>query len=129
MWKYLAAWFVMLLVSVANGALRDFTYGKHMDVLSAHQISCVTSILLLGVVIALFVRRYRPESARHAMLVGVFWMTLTVAFEFLFFHYVGGHPWPALWQSYDVLHGQMWLFVLLWVAVAPYVFFRLHRAP
>lgn len=128
MGKYLAAWFVMLLVSVANGALRDFTYGKQMDVLSAHQISCVTGILLLGVVIAWFVRRYRPESGRHAILVGVFWMTLTLAFEFLFFHYVGGHPWPELWQSYDVLHGQMWPFVLLWVAVAPYVFFRLHRA-
>jgi hypothetical protein len=28
MWKYLGAWFAMLLVSVANGALRDLAYGR-----------------------------------------------------------------------------------------------------
>jgi len=26
LWKYLAAWLVMLLVAVANGAVRDITY-------------------------------------------------------------------------------------------------------
>ena len=128
MWKYLAVWFALLLVSVANGAMRDFTYGKHIDALSAHQISCVTGILLLGIVIRWFIRRYPPASGRQAMLIGVFWLALTVAFEFLFFHYIGGHPWSELWASYDVLHGQMWLFVLLWVALAPYAFFRLNRA-
>ena len=128
MWKHLAAWFALLLVSVANGALRDFTYGKYIDALSAHQISCVTGILLLGIVIGWFTRRYPPASGRQAMLIGVFWLALTLAFEFLFFHYVGGHSWSELWASYDVLHGQMWLFVLLWVALAPYAFFRLKRA-
>lgn len=125
--KYLAAWWVMLLVSIANGALRDLTYGKYMDALSAHQLSSVSSILLLGMVIAWFIRRYPPASSRQALLIGGFWMTLTVAFEFLFFHYVADHPWSELWQSYDVLQGQMWPFVLLWVALAPYVFYRLQR--
>jgi len=48
MWKYLIAWFVMLLVSVANGALRQFTFGKYLDEKSAHQISTVIGIFLLG---------------------------------------------------------------------------------
>jgi len=41
MWKYLVAWFAMLLVSVANGVIRDLTYGKYIDALSAHQTSYV----------------------------------------------------------------------------------------
>jgi hypothetical protein len=51
-------------------------------------------------------------------------MALTVAFEFLFFHYVGGEPWPELLANYDLSEGRLWPLILLWVAVAPYLFYR-----
>lgn len=125
MWKYLTAWFVMLLVSVANGSVRDFTYGRHMSELAAHQLSTATGIVLLGVVIRACIRRYPPSSGRNAIALGVLWMALTVAFEFLFFHYVGGHSWSDLLGNYNVLQGRVWVLVLVWLAVAPYLFFRL----
>lgn len=125
--KYLAAWFAMLLVSIANGAARDLTYGRHMGELAAHQVSTASSILLLGAVIQGFVRRFPPTSARHAVGIGLGWAALTVAFEFLFFHYVGGHSWAELLANYNVAAGRVWVVVLLWVAVAPYVFFHLGR--
>jgi hypothetical protein len=127
MWKYLIAWFVMLLVSIANGTVRDFTYGKRMAELSAHQLSTASGVLLLGIVIHGFVRRYPPSSGQKAVSIGLLWMALTVAFEFLFFHYVGGHSWAELFANYDVSKGRVWVFVLIWVAVAPYLFFRLGR--
>lgn len=124
---YLAAWFVMLVVSVANGAVRDFTYGRHMSELAAHQLSTVFSVVLLGLVIRAFIRRYPPASAGQAVRIGLAWAALTVAFEFLFFHFVGGHSWVALLANYDVLAGRVWVVVLLWIAGAPYVFFRWQR--
>lgn len=124
-WKYLVAWLLMLLVSIANGAVRDFTYGKHMDELTAHQLSTVSGILVLGIVIWGFVRCYPPLSGREAVSIGLLWMALTVAFEFLFFHYAGGHSWAELLANYNVLKGRVWVVVLAWVAIAPYVFFRL----
>ena len=127
MWKYLIAWFVMLLVSIANGTVRDFTYGRRMDELTAHQLSTASGVLLLGIVILGFVRRYPPSSGRMAVSIGLLLMALTVAFEFLFFHYVGGHSWAELFANYDVSKGRVWVFVLIWVAVAPYLFFRLGR--
>lgn len=127
-WKYLAAWFAMLLASIANGTIRDFVYGPYVSELAAHQISTVTSVLLLGAIMWAFVRRYPPASAGHALAIGLFWMGLTVAFEFLFFHYVGGHPWSALLANYDIMAGRVWVLVLLWVAAGPYLFFRLRRA-
>jgi hypothetical protein len=127
MWKYLTAWFVMLLVSIANGAVRDFTYGKHMDELTAHQISTVSSVLLLGVVIWRFVLIYPPSSSQVAILIGLLWMGLTVVFEFVFFHFVGGHSWSELFGNYNIFEGRVWVIVLAWVAMAPYVFFRLNR--
>ena len=123
----LAAWFAMLLLSVANGAIRDFTYGKHMDELTAHQISTGSSVVLLGAVIWGFVRVYPPSSASQALWLGLRWMLLTVAFEFLFFHYVGGHSWPELLANYNVLSGRVWVLVLAWVATAPCLFFRIQR--
>lgn len=125
MWKYLVAWLLMLLVSIANGAVRDFTYGKHMDELTAHQLSTVSGIPVLGLVIWGFVRRYPPLSGREAVSIGLLWVALTVAFEFLFFHYVGGHSWSELLANYNVLKGRVWVVVLAWVAIAPYLFFRL----
>lgn len=128
LWKYLAAWLVMLLVSVANGAARDFTYGPHLGELAVHQISTASGILLLGAVIWAFDRLVPPASAREAVSVGLFWAALTVAFEFLFFHFVGGHSWAALLANYNILKGRIWVFVVLWVAVAPYAFFRFRNA-
>jgi len=126
MWKYLITWLVMLLVSVANGALRDFTYGKRMDELAAHQLSTAACIVLLGGVIWIFVRLYPPSSGNQAISIGLLWMALTVAFEFLFFHFVGGHSWSELLANYNILKGRVWVLVLLWVAVAPYAFFRVR---
>jgi hypothetical protein len=127
-WKYLAAWFVMLLASIVNGTVRDFVYGPYVSELAAHQLSTVTSVLLLGAIMWVFVRRYPPSGERQAVAIGLFWMSLTVAFEFLFFHYVGGHSWSALLANYDIVAGRVWVLVLLWLAVGPYLFFRLRRA-
>ena len=122
--RYLIAWFAMLLVSVLNGTVRDFTYGRHMPELLAHQLSTLIGIVLLGVVIRLYMRRWPFASARQALNVGLFWMALTVAFEFLFFHYVGGHSWDFLLANYDLSAGRLWPLVLLWVGFAPYIFHR-----
>lgn len=124
MTKYLLAWFAMLLTAVANGVLRDFTYGRHLDELAAHQLSSASGIVLLGSVMWVFLRRHPPASGRQALGIGLFWMGLTVAFEFLFFHYVGGHAWASLLAAYDLMAGRVWVLVLAWIAVAPYLFYR-----
>ena len=128
-WKHLGAWCLMLLVSIANGGARDRLYGERMSELAAHQLSTAIGILLLGALMWSFLRRVPPASGRHALILGLFWMALTVAFEFLFFHFVGGHPWSALWANYDLSAGRVWPLLLLWVALAPRLFYQLqHRA-
>lgn len=121
------AWLAMLVVSVANGALRDFSYGRQMSELSAHQLSTLTGILLLGIVIRFYLRRRPPSSDHQAMTVGLGWMLLTVAFEFLFFHYVGEHSWAALLANYRIDQGRLWVLILLWIALAPLLFHRLRK--
>ncbi|WP_374340893.1 hypothetical protein [Azonexus sp.] len=126
--KMFAAWCAMLLVSVANGGLRELTYGRHVDELTAHQLSTATGIVLLGLVMRAAISRWPPPSRRSAVLLGAGWAALTVAFEFLFFHFVAGHSWLALLDNYNIGAGRIWVFVVLWVAIAPSLFFRCRRS-
>ncbi|MFZ5525022.1 MAG: hypothetical protein ACOY9D_13220 [Pseudomonadota bacterium] len=126
--RYLPAWVVMLLVSVANGTLRDFTYGRYLPELLAQQLSTLGGIVLLSMLIYLFMRRWPPASGRQALNIGLFWMSLTVAFEFLFFHYAGGHSWAELLANYDLSEGRLWPLLLAWIAIAPYFFYRFRMA-
>jgi len=121
-----AAWIAMLLVAMTNGLVRDLTYGRQMDALLAHQLSTLSGCVLLGGVIRFFVRRWPPASSRQALAAGLGWMVTTIAFEFVFFHFVGGHSWAALLANYNLFAGRVWVLLLLWIAIAPAVFFRLQ---
>ena len=127
MLRYAIAWIPMVLIAIANGALRQFWYGNYVSELHAHQISTIVAMLLLGAYVWLVVRLWPPASAHEALGIGALWLTLTIAFEFLFGRYVAGHTWSRLLHDYDLLAGRIWILVPVWVAVAPYVFLRLRR--
>lgn len=126
MYKYFAFWFVLLFIAVASGALRDLAYGKYLSELRAHQLSTLIAMILLGAAIGFFIRYYPPESKAQAIIIGLFWMLLTVTFEFTFFHFIAGYSWSALLDNYKLQEGRLWPILLLWVAIAPYLFFRLR---
>jgi hypothetical protein len=53
------------------------------------------------------------------IVVGLLWLVLTVAFEFDFFHSVGGKPWDVLLADYNILRGRLWILVLATVLLGP----------
>jgi hypothetical protein len=127
MWRYLLAWIGMIPIAVANGALREGWIRKHFDELQAHQISTALLLLFFAVYIWFVVRAWPPDSSRQALAVGLVWLALTLAFEFLLGRYVSGRPWSVLLQDYNLLAGRVWVLVPLWVLIAPYFFYRLRR--
>ena len=120
--RQIGVWLLMLVASILNGALRDLSYGRQMPELAAHQLSTVSSLLILGLIMWLALSRWPARTRREAWRIGAFWMALTLAFEFLFFHYLGGHSWAELLANYDVAGGRVWIFVPIWLAVAPVIF-------
>jgi hypothetical protein len=38
---------------------------------------------------------------------------------------VAHHSWQRLFHDYNLLAGRVWVLIPLWVAVAPYLLFRL----
>ncbi len=124
--RYTIAWVPMVVIAIANGILREFGYGKYMGERPAHQIASVMGIIFFVLYIWFLSLLWPLESAGQAIAVGLIWLGLTIAFEFLFGHYVAKHPWPKLLQDYNILAGRLWSLVLLTVATAPYIIYRMR---
>ncbi|WP_273437239.1 hypothetical protein [Sedimenticola selenatireducens] len=125
--RHIFFWFVLMLVAIGNGLLREATYGKRVTELAAHQISTLTGILFTGLAVWVFSRIWPLKSLTHVWMVGLSWLLLTLIFEFSFGHYVAGHSWARLLQDYNLLAGRVWVVFLLWVAIMPYIFYKTGR--
>ena len=59
------------------------------------------------------------------MTIGLVWLSMTVAFESLFGHYVAKRSWRELLHDYNLFAGRVWLVILVWVTLTPYLFYQL----
>lgn len=123
MGKYVWVWVPMLIFAIANGMAREAWYGRYLSELRAHQLSSLTALVLLGLYMRFSLRLLPPASAAQAWAIGLLWLTLTVAFEFLFGRLVAGHSWERLCQDYNLPAGRLWVLILLWLATAPRLFY------
>ncbi len=121
---YSIAWLAMVFIAIANGIIREKFMSKSFSELSAHQISTAFLILFFAVFIWMVVRIQPPASDSHALLIGLCWLTATISFEFLFGHFIAGHSWTSLLNDYNILEGRIWSLVLIWVFIAPFVFYK-----
>lgn len=123
--RYVLAWIPMIFIGIVNGTLRETTYGKHLNELQAHRVSTIIGISLFGSYIWALTHLWRLESSTQAIVIGAIWLGLTIAFEFIFGHYIAGHSWSRLFDDYNLFAGRVWILVLLWIAIAPWLFYRL----
>lgn len=126
--RYTLAWAPMILLAIGNGALREYTYGKRLSELQAHQLSTLIGLLLFAGYIFGLSEVWPLQSSSQAMVIGAVWLALTLEFEFFFGHYVLGRPWAVLLHDYNIFAGRLWLFLLIWIAVAPWVFYLLQTS-
>jgi hypothetical protein len=80
---------------------------------------------VFGLYIDFVINRFPPASSRQAILIGLFWVVLTLIFEFGFGRYRGS-SWPQLLEDYNLLKGPIWILILLWLAIASYIFYKLR---
>ncbi|KAA3653259.1 MAG: hypothetical protein DWQ11_08965 [Proteobacteria bacterium] len=118
----------MVVIAIINGSAREAWLVAPLGEAAAHQVSTLSAIVLFGGYIGWVMPRLRPASLRQAAGIGGLWLVMTLAFEFLFGHFVAGHTWAALLANYDLSAGRLWPLIPLWVALAPPLVHRL-RAP
>lgn len=125
--KYILGWFGLLVIAMINGAIRDLVYKPSLGDLSSHQISVVVGVILFGFFIRYLEKRWPLSSSGQTWIIGFMWLCMTVAFEFLFFHYARGVTWITLLHDYNILEGRLWILVLIWITVAPRLVWRWNK--
>jgi hypothetical protein len=119
-WRALLVWLGLLLIAVLNGALREAVLIPVGGERSGHVVSTLMLCAAIAAAVYLTIPWIRPERAAEAFLIGLAWLTLTLAFE-LGFGRARGRPWAELLADYDILHGRIWVLVLIVTALAPLV--------
>ena len=121
---HLAAWLGMLVLAVLNGALREALLTPALGGTVGRQLS---TLLLLALFAGWFWFLHRPglwrPPGRRGSL-GAVWLIMTLAFETFMGRVLGGKPWSAVFEDYDVLAGRIWILVPLWTLVGPCVRFQ-----
>jgi hypothetical protein len=109
-----AVWLVFLVLAFGLGVVRERLLAPAIGGHAAHVVGTLVFVGVMLGVTAAFVRRIRPRcTPADLWLVGLLWVALTAAFEFLFFHFVAGESWEVMLAHYDLLRGRIWVLVPL----------------
>jgi len=119
--KALGLWLYILVFAILNGAVRESVLVPLLGQRTALPVSGVILALLIFVICLVFIRSLQIATAVRAWLVGGFWLSLTLAFELLFGHYVLGASWGDLLASFSPDNGNLWLLVLFSTLCSPFL--------
>ena len=111
----------MLITAILNGAIREAWIRPASGEPAAHVISTVVLCATILGIAWLTIGWLAPADREQAVAIGVLWLVLTLAFEFLAGHYLFRNPWSKLLADYDLLHGRIWVGVLITTFIAPLV--------
>lgn len=123
------SWCVLLAVAIGNGFIRESFITPRTGRAAAHALSTVLLSLLIVIVGWLATGWIEPRTLQDAWLVGVIWLLLTLAFEFLAGHFVFGRTWAELLSEYNLLAGKIWVMVLIVTLMTPIVAFMRRGIP
>lgn len=120
----LGVWFLLAILAVLNGVFRELVLVPQIGEYPGHVASTLSLLGIIVILTWLFFGWTAVEYGRLELLaIGVTWVVLTVGFEFLV-GYVEGTPVSVTLGQYDLLAGQVWVFVPLALLIAPQVFGR-----
>ena len=115
----LIPWFLLVILAILNGFIRQKFIFPKVGEQKAHVIGTIIFLILQFVLIFVYVKMSLIRESSILLEVGVFWVILTVLFEFGFGHYIMKHPWSKLLADYNIFKGRIWVLVLINNIFAP----------
>jgi len=125
--KALGIWLVLAISAIIVALFRNGVLLPSLGEQSAHQIGTLIFLILQFLIIYFFIKKIKLKEIRTILSIGIFWLTLTIIFEFLFGHYIIGHPWEKLFADYNILNGRLWVLVLINNVIAPIICSKLIK--
>jgi len=117
--RAMAIWGVILICAIANGAARTSLISPRFGEQIGHVISTLILCVVIFLVTSATIRWIKPEIMTNAILIGILWILMTVAFEFLAGHYLFGTSWEKIIADYNIARGRIWILVLVATLISP----------
>lgn len=124
--KALVLWVGILVLAILNGWLREELLIAAMGTVAGQVASGVILCVCVFAVAWAAIPWFGPLSSSRYLYVGLFWLALTVAFEFLFGRLFLERSWEDLFDAYLFKGGNLWPIVLLITLVAPWLAARVR---
>jgi len=124
--KTTTIWAAFIPIAILNGAFREKVLVPLLGQRFALPLSGISCSILLFLLTYVTLPWLGPLKPDHYRLIGITWLLMTIAFEFLFGRLLAHKPWGELLQAYDPTTGNLWLLVLLTIAVSPWLAARLR---
>ena len=119
--KAATLWAAILVLAVLNGTLREKllipTSGSFVGFI-ASGVSLSICIFLVAFVAAPW---YGPLTSSQWLLVGLFWLLLTLAFELSFGRLLQHKSWAEILEAYTFQGGNIWPLVLVTTLISPWL--------
>lgn len=125
--RSVAVWFALMMLAIVNGAGREILMTPFMGPQAGHVLSTITLCVLILLTAWISIRWIGPAGVRDAVLIGLTWVVLTLAFEFVGGHFLFGAPWKELLADYNLFAGRIWPLVPLTTLLSPIGAYRLRR--
>lgn len=119
--KSLAIWFILAVSAILVAIFRVEILLPQLGEQAAHQLGTILYLIVQFLIIYIFIKKMKVKETKALLGIGLFWVVITIIFEFVFGHYVMGHSWQKLIADYNLLNGRLWVLVLIDNIVAPLI--------
>lgn len=119
--KCIGIWLLIVFAAIINGVVRELLFtpllGAEMSLpLSGLTLSALVLVISYGT-LAIF---GKVKTGVYVFM-GLFWLVLTLAFEYLFGHFVLGKHWQEINQVFNLMEGNLFSVVLIVTAASPWL--------
>ncbi len=118
--KSLLIWVAIIPLAILNGGLREKVIIPLLGEKYGLPLSGILLCLLIFILCYIFIPRIGKGITKTYWQVGLLWMLLTIAFETVF-GLLSGNTLPELLNAYDITSGNLWLLVVLFTSIAPWL--------
>ncbi len=118
--KAVAVWLGILVLAIGNGMLREAVLIPRLGQAPGLIVSGLVLAALIGLAAFVCVPWFGTRKGSVLLAIGVGWLALTLAFEFSF-GLLRGMPLARILEAYTFKGGNLWPFVLLVTAIAPWL--------
>ncbi len=117
--KAAGLWLGFLVVAIGCGFIREKFLVPGLGPLGGRALGTLLVALIIFGLIYAYVGTIKGATPVALFKLGAGWTMATIAFEFLFGHYVMGLAWESLRADYNIFQGRLWPLVLIVTLFGP----------